>query len=149
MPIGNATPWCGSSSPNRKATDAASPHQKLRRAAARSGSTAPGVRRGRLPAGSIDAIAKLFASAKEQAAFGLHRDDLAGLRVTALISLIILDVKRAEPPNLDVLAPTERFLHRLEDGLYRRLGLLLRNAAFRNEDIDQVGLEHSLFSRRR
>src|SRR5690349_21339417 len=68
---------------------------------------------------AIDAIPELFARPEEQAALGLHGDDLSGLRVTALISWVILDVEGAKTANLDVLAPAERVLHGLEDGFNR------------------------------
>src|SRR5262249_37473417 len=93
---------------------------------------------------TVDAIAQLFPGPKEQSAFGLHRDDLPGLGVTSLISLIILHVERAEPADLDVFAAAERLLHRLEDRLDGRFRLLLCNPALRHENVDQVGLEHSL-----
>src|SRR5262249_43683760 len=92
----------------------------------------------------VHSVAQLLSGSEEKAALWLDRDHLAGLRVTTLISLIILHVEGAQSPNLDVLSPAERLLHGIEDSLDGRLCLLLRDTALGDENVDQVRLEHSL-----
>src|SRR5262249_53195214 len=78
---------------------------------------------------TVDAVAELLASPEEEAALRLHRDDLSGLGVTALVALVVLHVEGPKPADLDVFSPAERVLHRLEDRLDGRLGLLLGDSA--------------------
>src|SRR2546422_3963419 len=85
---------------------------------------------------AIDAIAQLLAGAEEDPALRLDRDHLSGLGVTAVVSLVVLDVERAKTANFDVVALAERRLHRLEDRLDGQLSLLLRELALGHQNGD-------------
>src|ERR1700738_2253397 len=97
----------------------------------------------------VDALAQLLAGAEEDSAFGLHRDDLARLRVAAVVTLVVLDVEGAKAADLDVVALTERSLHRVEDRLDGLLRLLLGQLPFGHENGDQVALQHASSTPRR
>src|ERR1700730_2805619 len=97
----------------------------------------------------VDALAQLLAGAEEDSALGLHRDDLARLRVAAVVTLVVLDVKGAEAADFDVVALTKRSLHRVEDRLDGLLRLLLGQLPFGHENGDQVTLQHAALAPRR
>src|SRR5437764_1145078 len=92
---------------------------------------------------AIDAIAQLLAGAEEDPALRLDRDHLSGLGVTAVVSLVVLDVERAKTANFDVVALAERRFHRLEDRLDGQLSLLLRELALGHQNGDQITLQHA------
>src|SRR5262249_44657866 len=91
---------------------------------------------------TVHPVAQLLAGPEEQPPLRLHRDHLPRLGVAALVALVVLDVKGPKSADLDVFSAAERVLHRLEDGLDRGLGLLLRDAALRHQNVDQVALQH-------
>src|SRR6266853_564382 len=67
--------------------------------------------------GAVDAVAKLLAGAEEDSTLRLDRNHLSGLRVAAVVALVVLHVEGAEATDFDVVSAAQRLLHRVEDRL--------------------------------
>src|SRR5207248_4385872 len=80
-------------------------------------------------ASAIHAVAKLLAGAEEDSALRPDRNHLSGLRVAPVVAFVVLHVERAKAADFDVVSPTQRLLHRVEDRLDGQLGLLLGELA--------------------
>src|SRR5207245_4290299 len=95
---------------------------------------------------AIHAVAELLARAEQDAALRLDRNHLSGLRVAAVVALVVLDVERANAADFDVVSPAQCLLHRVEDRLDGQLRLLLGELALGHEDGNEVALQHGRFS---
>src|SRR6185369_3881354 len=65
-----------------------------------------------------------------------------GARVTADAGLPRTHVEYAKAAQLYAVALRERFLHALEDGFHRQLGLRLGDAGFVDNLVDNIQLNH-------
>jgi len=64
---------------------------------------------------------------------------LSGLGVAASVALVAVDVKRAEPSDLDALASSQRFFQTVDDGLDDQLGLQQIRLVSLGDEPDEVG----------
>jgi hypothetical protein len=71
-------------------------------------------------------------------------DLLAGARVAPDAALARLDDEDAEAAQLDALAPRQRLLHRVEEGIDGLLGLHLRDAGAFGHTVHDVEFDHCL-----
>ena len=83
----------------------------------------PLLRRDRLGFSEIYAFFQFFPDLEEREFFRFDVDNLAGLWVSALVSIIAFDFKTSKSPDFDSIPLDECLFHAFESGIHRNLSL--------------------------